>query len=86
MPLAQSELLKRTLELLEQRPRNYTYAVINEQTGLPVQFLQNLSAGRLKDPGVQRIEILHNFLTQTKLVFVPMQPEFEPQSRCELAA
>jgi hypothetical protein len=45
-----------------------TYAVIYEQTGLPVQFLQDLMADRLKDPGVNRIEMLYNYVAQTKLV------------------
>ena len=64
----ESELLTKTKELVENRPRTVTYAVINEETGLPIQFLQDLMANRLKDPGVRRIEILYKYFTKQKSI------------------
>lgn len=64
---ASSKLLLETLALVKNRPRPQTYGVISEATGIPVEFLQNLMAGRIKDPGVIRIERLYNHLAKEKL-------------------
>jgi hypothetical protein len=66
--LQKSELLQQTIELVRNRPRTVTYTTISEATGLPVQFLQDLMADRLKDPGVTRIEILYNYFAKNKLI------------------
>lgn len=58
-----------TLELLQNRPRWLTLAEISEATGVELGWLRALSRGPsiISDPSVNRIEPLHEFLTQ-KLV------------------
>lgn len=52
-------LMKKTLKLLKKRGG---YRDIARATGLGYDWLLKLSAGEIGDPGVNRIERLHNFL------------------------
>jgi hypothetical protein len=63
----QSELLNSTLHLVRNRPRHLTYKVISNDTGLPIQFLQDLMGSRIKSPGVTRIETLYNYFASAPL-------------------
>lgn len=73
-----SNFLAETIGLIRNRPRPMTYKTIGSATGIPVQFLQDLMAGRIKNPGVARIESLYNHMSATKLTFVTKQLEFVP--------
>lgn len=56
----QIDLLARTLALLEQRKGEW--AAICRETGLDYSWLSKLAQGRIRDPGVRRIQRLHDHL------------------------
>lgn len=60
------KMLNETKRLIRNRPRHVTYSKISEATGIPVQFFNNLMSGRLKDPGVTRIEIILEYFQNDK--------------------
>lgn len=63
-----SRLLERTLELLRDRPRTITLAIIEENTGLKQTWLQSLSnGGKVKSPNVCSIVKLYEYLSESKL-------------------
>lgn len=57
-----SDLLQRTMTLLKARPRELTYPVIAEAIGVSAKWLEALIAGKIEDPGVNKIERLYNLL------------------------
>lgn len=60
-------LRDKVLELLASRPRNTTYKDVAEATGLPEPWLKKFAANEIKDPSVNRVETLYNYLTGTPL-------------------
>ncbi len=51
-----------TTELLKNRPVWMTLAIISQETTIPEGWLKALSQGKIKDPSVNRIETLKNYL------------------------
>ncbi len=56
-------LLDRTKKLLDARG-DMSLRQIAEETGINEHWLRSFSAGRADNPGVQRLEKLHNFLAE----------------------
>lgn len=70
-----SLFLERTKQLLKERPKNITLALIAEETGLTKDWLDMLlyrkpkEDGRELDPGIKRLEILYNYLADKPFSF-----------------
>lgn len=62
--MTQSLLLNETLKLLRDRPRHLTYLIIANSTGISVRWLTSLICGDIKDPGINRIAVLHDYLSR----------------------
>lgn len=62
-----TRLHERTLELVTNRPRDLTYEVIAEATGLDADWINAFRNGRIKDPGVSKVEKLYTFLSGREL-------------------
>lgn len=60
---AKPSLLDRTRELLIKRPRTVTLRRIADDTGLTFGFLHHLSSGRTRDPGVNDVQKLYEYLS-----------------------
>jgi len=58
-------LLERTTTLL--RSSDKTVTVICRDTGISRRWINYLKAGEYKDPGVNKIETLYNYLSGKKL-------------------
>jgi len=58
----ESRLLNETRELLKKRPPQLTLATISSRTGINLHWLRKFHLGAFKDPGVNRVEQLHDFL------------------------
>lgn len=58
----QSELLTKTIELLNKDKGNWPETA--KETGLGREWLAKLSAGLIGDPGVNKIEVLHEYLNK----------------------
>lgn len=56
-------LLERTLTLYETRSPRVTNAMICKAIDVPYQWLFLVVNGRTKDPGVNRVERLYNYLS-----------------------
>lgn len=57
-------LYARTLGLLEETA--LTKKAISDGAGVQLRWLQNLVAGKYKDPGVNKVERVHDFLASHK--------------------
>ena len=57
-----SKLCAKTIELLKNRPRPQTYAIIGEKININPSWIDALAQGRIKEPGVQKIERLYEYL------------------------
>lgn len=62
-----SKLYVRTLELLRNRPRSQTLAVVSQDTGLPKEWLIAIISRPETSPGVDRIEVLYEYLSGKQL-------------------
>jgi transcriptional regulator with XRE-family HTH domain len=60
-------LRSRTRDLLINRPRRLTLSDVAEGTGLTQPFLEDLLYKDIKNPSVDRIQILYEFLSGKKL-------------------
>ncbi len=60
-------LTLRTLELLRNRSVKQTFLVIEEATGLKKPWLDKFCSGQTKNPSANRMQILYDFLSKTKL-------------------
>lgn len=58
-------LLERTRTLLTEDPRDLLE--VHKQSGLPFHWLRKVKAGETKEPGVNRIQALYEFLTNSTL-------------------
>lgn len=59
---APGELLTAVYKLLDERPRTVTLNDVADGTGLPVQWVKVLSARKIKNPSVNRVERLYTYL------------------------
>lgn len=57
-----SKLLEDTHKLLEALPRSVSLIEIAKNTGLKITWLSALSRNQINDPGVKKVEKLHNYL------------------------
>lgn len=62
----QKSLLKKTIELLNKDKR--TLNELHYLTGLPLYWLQSLKKGAMKNPSVNRIQHLFEFLTGSVII------------------
>lgn len=62
-----SRLADTTLDLVKRRPRNLSFRMISEKTGLSVHWLRKYNEGDIVEPGVCKIERLYEFLTGDKI-------------------
>jgi hypothetical protein len=60
-------LLKRTRDMLRDRPRHVTLRKISDDTGLSYPFLAHMSVNAMDDPGVNKIQTLYEYLSGRKL-------------------
>lgn len=62
-----TKLRDRTLELLLERPVRVKMKTIAFETGIPEGWLKQFQRGALKDPSVNRIETLFEYLSKSEL-------------------
>ena len=60
-------LYEKTLKLIRNCPRNITYADIGHNTGLSIHWIEKFGQGKIKNPSVQKVQTLYEFLTGKKL-------------------
>lgn len=65
MPDESGSLLSRTRALLRRDSRSLLD--LHKESGLPFYWLKKLSAGEIKDPSVNRIQKLYEFLSKRSL-------------------
>lgn len=65
MPDQSGSLLHRTRTLLSRDTRSLLD--LHKESGLPFYWLKKLSAGEIKDPSVNRIQRLYEFLSKRTL-------------------
>lgn len=56
-------LLARTQDLVKSAPRNVTYTKMAEAIGCSVAWISRFADDKIPDPGVRRVQRLHDFLT-----------------------
>jgi hypothetical protein len=57
-----TKLHETTLQMLRDRPKGLNMRQIADDTGLGYDWLRSLNSGRIPNPGVQKIEKLHDYL------------------------
>ena len=62
-----SNLLKETNELMENRSHTTTISVISKATQLDINWLYAFENGNIKDPSVNKVELLNNYLKSQKI-------------------
>jgi len=62
-------LLERTIQLLQDRPRNMTYADIEDATGLKAPWLSMIHRNLIPEPSVNAIQRLYEFLSDSPLKY-----------------
>lgn len=60
-------LLEKTRQLLANRPRNMTLQDIEAATGISESWLRVFSRGKISDPSVNKVQVLFEHLTGSKL-------------------
>ena len=73
-------LLDRTKKLLDARGDEMSLRQIAVETGINEHWLRSFSAGRADNPGVQRLEKLHNFLAEYHAARRFQQRQSEPRA------
>lgn len=58
-----NDLKLETIELLKSRPRGVTLQMVATDTSISINWLKALLNNRIKDPGVGRITLIYNYLT-----------------------
>lgn len=61
-----TDWLQTTKTLLAERPRALTLGMIAEQAGLTPDWLSAFSQGKMADPGITKVQRLHDFLITRK--------------------
>lgn len=59
-------LLDKTVALLAARPRTLTLAAIAAAAGVEKEWLAKFSKGVIADPGVRKVQALHDYLARRK--------------------
>lgn len=55
-------LLARTQDLVKNAPRDVTYTKMAEAIGCSVAWISRFADNKIPDPGVRRVQRLHDFL------------------------
>lgn len=63
----ESTLIKKTRELLQNRPRTVSYAMIADDTGLTLRWIQEFATNTDADYGACRVEQLYIYLSGKQL-------------------
>jgi lambda repressor-like predicted transcriptional regulator len=61
-PTPSAPLLARTLSLVKSAPRNVTYTMMAEAIGVSVAWVSRFADDKIPDPGVKRVQRLHDYL------------------------
>lgn len=64
-----AQLVSLTRELLKNRRASMTITEISNATGIPDHWIWNLNRGHSKNPRVDRLETLHEFLIQDRVKY-----------------
>lgn len=59
-------LLEQTKLLLKERPNYLALKTIAEDLSIPISWLSQFNRELIADPGVKRIQILHDYLSDKK--------------------
>lgn len=62
-----SQLLERTLHLVRNRPISMTYEKLAELSDLQSNWIATFAQGKMKEPGVSKVEALYNALAEAPL-------------------
>ena len=65
--MSSPKLLTKTIEAIKNRPSCLTYNHIADECNVSIRWLDNLVAGKIKDPGVTKIEAVYEFVTGRSL-------------------
>ncbi len=60
-------LYERTLQLLKDRPHTLTFQKIETETEIKIPWLSKFVIGEIKDPSVNKIQKLYEFLAKQPL-------------------
>lgn len=60
-------LLERTVELLREDMKDRTLLELHKETGLPFYWLRKMAGRETKDPSVNRVQALYEYLSGDKL-------------------
>ena len=60
-------LYEKTLRLIQSRPHNLTFAEISSKIDIGEDWLRKFAQGKIKNPSVNRIQTLHDFLNDKPL-------------------
>lgn len=71
-------LLETTLEKLRARGR---YREVSEATGLNYDWIAKLVQGHIEDPGVNKVERLHRFLTEEEALRAELKARHSQEAR-----
>lgn len=61
-------LMAETLRLLKNRPKDLTLPDIEKATQIPFYWLRKFTSGEIKDPSVNRVQRLYEYLSGNKLL------------------
>lgn len=64
----ENSLLSRTMRLLRDRPQSLPLTQVARDSGVGYEWLKKLYYGHIPDPGVNKIERLHAYLTAQGIV------------------
>jgi hypothetical protein len=63
----ESKLLARTKGLLEKKGRKLGFQRVADESGLGYEWIRQLYRGAIHDPGVRKVEALHNYLRSVRV-------------------
>lgn len=61
--IACATLYDRTLSLVRNAPRSITYTEMSKGSGLSVTWISRFADGKFDDPGVKKVQSLHDYLS-----------------------
>ncbi len=69
-------LLEETEKLLAALPRWVTLTQVSHDTGVKLSWLSAFASGKISDPGIKKIQTLHNYLSILPVTQKPSEIEF----------
>lgn len=61
--IACASLYERTLHLVRNAPRSLSYTDMSKGSGLSIGWISRFADGKFDDPGVKKVQSLHDFLS-----------------------